>query len=185
MLTDYSLCMMHTPSRDIHFVIRSGVVSILKAPSFFFLFFSLQGDNGGPDCKSILRQQNHELAVDMRRRKRQEAELEVKLAQAWAKQGHFDATLSAVNRAWSQASGKDAGRCWVLLFRRRLFSSFFTGNISHNQHYAVEPVGCNDPENPKIGLRWVHGFCCTEVGNRLPLCSAVLSVCLESAHDPA
>lgn len=66
----------------------------------------LQGDNnGGPDGKSILQQQNHELAVDMRRRKRQQTELENKLAQAWAKQGHFDATLSAVNRAWSQASG--------------------------------------------------------------------------------
>lgn len=61
-----------------------------------------QGDNGGSDGKSILQQQNHELAVDMRRRKRQEAELEKKLAQAWTKQGHFDATLSAVNRAWSQ-----------------------------------------------------------------------------------
>ncbi|CAM9532499.1 unnamed protein product [Ectocarpus sp. 12 AP-2014] len=60
------------------------------------------GDNGGPDAKSILQQQNHELAVDMRRRKRQEAELEKKLAQAWARQGHFDATLSAVNRAWRQ-----------------------------------------------------------------------------------
>lgn len=65
----------------------------------------MQGDNGGPDSKSLLQQQNHELAVDMRRRKRQGAELEKKLAQAWAKQGHFDATLSAVNRAWSQASG--------------------------------------------------------------------------------
>ncbi|CAB1117986.1 unnamed protein product [Ectocarpus sp. CCAP 1310/34] len=63
---------------------------------------ALKGDNGGPDAKSILRQQNHELAVDMRRRKRQEAELEKKLAQAWARQGHFDATLSAVNRAWRQ-----------------------------------------------------------------------------------
>lgn len=42
--------------------------------------------------------------MDMRRRKRQEAELEEKLASAWAKQGHFDATLSAVNRAWTQAS---------------------------------------------------------------------------------
>lgn len=61
-----------------------------------------QGDNGGPDSKSILQQQNHELAMDMRRRKRQEVELERKLAQAWAKQGHFDATLSAVNRAWRQ-----------------------------------------------------------------------------------
>lgn len=60
------------------------------------------GDNGGPDAKSILQQQNHELAVDMRRRRRQEAELEKNLAKAWAKQGHFDATLSAVNRAWNQ-----------------------------------------------------------------------------------
>eukprot|EP00903_Cladosiphon_okamuranus_P010342 g9785.t1 len=60
------------------------------------------GDNGGPDSKSILQQQNHELAVDRLRRKRQEAELEKQLAQAWARQGHFDATLSAVNRAWNQ-----------------------------------------------------------------------------------
>lgn len=62
----------------------------------------LQGDNGGPDAKSILQQQNHELAVDMRRRRRQEAELEKNLAKAWAKQGHFEATLSAINRAWNQ-----------------------------------------------------------------------------------
>ena len=62
----------------------------------------IQGDNGGPDAKSILQQQNHELAVDMRRRRRQEAELEKNLAKALAKQAHFDATLSAVNRAWNQ-----------------------------------------------------------------------------------
>lgn len=72
-----------------------------------------QGDSGGPDSKSILQQQNHELAVDMRRRKRQEAELEKKLAQAWARQGHFDATLSAVNRAWRQVGlGHGWGGSW-------------------------------------------------------------------------
>ncbi|CAM9257531.1 unnamed protein product [Ascophyllum nodosum] len=60
------------------------------------------GDNSGRDDKSLLQQRNYELAVDMRRRKRQEVELEKKLAQAWSKQGHFDATLSAVNRAWNQ-----------------------------------------------------------------------------------
>lgn len=75
------------------FAVKTKIISVLPQPP---------QDNGGNDGKALLQQQNHELAVDMRRRKTQEAELEKKLAQAWAKQGHFDATLSAVNRAWNQ-----------------------------------------------------------------------------------
>lgn len=62
----------------------------------------LKGDNSGRDDLSLLQQRNRELAVDMIRRKRQEADLEKKLGEAWSKQGHFDALLSAVNRAWNQ-----------------------------------------------------------------------------------
>lgn len=50
----------------------------------------------------------------MRRRRRQEAELEKNLAKAWAKQGHFDATLSAVNRAWNQV--QQDNRCYYLYY---------------------------------------------------------------------
>lgn len=52
----------------------------------------------------MLLKHNSELVADMYRRKRQELLLEKHIAEAHAKQGHYDATLSAVNRAWDQVS---------------------------------------------------------------------------------
>ncbi|CAM9295079.1 unnamed protein product, partial [Choristocarpus tenellus] len=52
----------------------------------------------------FLKQQNRALVTEMRRLKRSVQELEKELAKSRSRQGHFDATLSAVNRAWNQVT---------------------------------------------------------------------------------
>lgn len=100
-------------------------------------------DNGEfPDEKTLLRSQNRRLAEEMRRRQRQEAQLEKELAKAWAKQGHLDATISIVKRAWDQVPLSVLDLSWLLLslsavrfrLKRCLLSSHLASRLLQTLH---------------------------------------------------